>query len=76
MPILSVTPTPFIYVIKPGDTLYDIALEYNTTVNAIMEANSLESTQLSVGQRLIIPVGTIAPPPAPTQTPTATAVQP
>jgi LysM repeat protein len=70
------TPTPFIYVVKAGDNLYNIALEFGTTVDAIMEANGLESNRLRVGQQLIIPVGTITPQPAPTQTPTTTPTQP
>jgi LysM repeat protein/predicted nucleic acid-binding Zn ribbon protein len=70
------TATPFIYVVKSGDNLYNIALQYNTTVDAIMVANGLESNRLRVGQQLIIPVGTTTPQPAPTQTPTATPAQP
>jgi LysM repeat protein len=67
-----VAPTPVIYRVKLGDTLYDISIEYGTTVDAIKEANGLESNQLRVGQELVIPVGTTTPSPAPTPTPTAT----
>ena len=66
----SGAPTPFIYTIKAGDNLYNIALEYNTSVAAIMAVNGLQSNQLRVGQQLIIPVGTTTPQPVPTQTPT------
>ena len=66
-------PTPFIYVVKVGDNLYNIALEYDTSVAAIMAANGLESNRLRVGQQLIIPVGTTTPQPAPTETPTPAA---
>jgi LysM repeat protein len=72
VPTLPVAPTPIIHRVKLGDTLYDISLEYGTTVDAIKEANGLESNQLRVGQELVIPVGTTTPPPAPTETPTAT----
>ena len=45
----------FIYIVKKGDTLYKIALRYNTTVNKIMDLNGLKSTNLSIGQTLRIP---------------------
>lgn len=46
-----------IYVVAQGDTLYNIAMSYNTTVNAIVSANELpESDQLVVGQALVIPI--------------------
>lgn len=46
-----------IYVVKPGDTLYAIALEYRTTVAAIVEANRIPvPDSLVVGQALVIPV--------------------
>ena len=45
----------FIYIVKKGDTLYKIALRYNTTVNKIMDLNGLKSTNLSIGQALRIP---------------------
>jgi spore germination protein len=50
-----------VYVVKLGDNLYDISLQFNTTVQAIMEANGLESDRLRVGQQLIIPSGTATP---------------
>ncbi len=43
------------YIVKKGDSLYKIASNYNTTVNAIMSLNNLNSTNLSVGQELKIP---------------------
>ena len=44
-----------IYVVKPGDTLYQIAVRYNTTVDAIRNLNNLSSNLLSIGQQLKIP---------------------
>ena len=38
-----------------NDTLYSIARKYGTTVNEIMEYNSLPSTTLTVGEILYIP---------------------
>lgn len=43
------------YEVKPGDSLYSIAQLFNTTVDAIMKTNNLQTTILSVGQILKIP---------------------
>lgn len=43
------------HVVARNDTLYSIARKYGTTVNEIMEYNSLPSTTLTVGQILYIP---------------------
>lgn len=43
------------YTIKSGDSLYSIARNYNTTVNAIKDINNLTSNTLSIGQTLKIP---------------------
>ena len=42
------------YTVKPGDTLYSIAREYNTSVGNIKEKNNLTSNLLFVGQILLI----------------------
>ncbi len=44
-----------IYTVKPGDTLYKIASLYNVKINELMDANSLTSNILSIGQKLVIP---------------------
>ncbi len=44
------------YVVKSGDTLYNIAKKNNTTVATLMSLNNLSSTNLTVGQKLLIPV--------------------
>ncbi|HEU5316329.1 MAG TPA: LysM peptidoglycan-binding domain-containing protein [Chloroflexota bacterium] len=55
------TPTPAAgqreHIVAAGDTLSAIATRYNTTVQAIIAANNLPSsnTILNIGQRLIIP---------------------
>ncbi|WP_328589273.1 peptidoglycan DD-metalloendopeptidase family protein [Litchfieldia alkalitelluris] len=40
--------------IKPNQTLWDLANEYNVTVESIMKSNQLSSTLLVVGQKLVI----------------------
>lgn len=42
------------YILKPGDTLWDIAKKYCTTVDDIMETNSLDSEELEVGTKLLV----------------------
>ncbi|MBN1661094.1 MAG: LysM peptidoglycan-binding domain-containing protein [Anaerolineae bacterium] len=49
------SPTPFVYTIKSGDLLSVIAKRYNTTVEALMEANDIaDATRISVGTKIII----------------------
>lgn len=45
------------YVVKSGDTLDGIAGRYDVSVDAIMEANDLDSDLLQLGQKLVIPTG-------------------
>ena len=44
-----------IYVVKPGDTLYNIAKRYNTNVDLLKSLNKLNSNLLKIGETLIIP---------------------
>ena len=43
-----------IYVVKAGDTLYDIARRFNTTAEQIKSLNGLNNNILSIGQILIV----------------------
>ncbi len=43
------------YVVKAGDTLYQIARKYGTTVTDIINLNDIKTTNLSIGQELLIP---------------------
>ncbi|MBQ9012386.1 MAG: LysM peptidoglycan-binding domain-containing protein, partial [Bacilli bacterium] len=43
------------YTVQKGDTLYSIALKYNTTPSAIINKNNLTSDILSIGQIIDIP---------------------
>ena len=45
----------FVYTVKKGDSLYNIARRYETTVNEIISLNNLKTINLSIGQQLIIP---------------------
>ena len=45
----------FMYTVQKGDTLYNIAKKYNTTVSKIIDLNYLKSPNLSIGQVLRIP---------------------
>jgi N-acetylmuramoyl-L-alanine amidase len=43
------------YVVRPGDSLWDIAQRYKVPVADIRQANHLQSTHLQVGQELKLP---------------------
>lgn len=46
------------YAIQPGDTLYRIARNYHTTVNAILTANpGIHPANLAIGQTITVPYG-------------------
>lgn len=45
------------YEVKQGDSLYEIANRFNTTVKDIQSYNGLKSTILQLGQVLLIPPG-------------------
>ena len=47
--------TENIYTVKSGDSLYRIAINFNTTVDELKRINNLSSNNLSIGQKLIIP---------------------
>lgn len=48
--------TPQTVTVAKGDTLWDIATRYNTSVTALMSANNMPDTSIKVGQTLkIIP---------------------
>ncbi|MGM0899547.1 MAG: LysM peptidoglycan-binding domain-containing protein [Bacillota bacterium] len=51
------TPSPYrVYRIQPGDTLWKIAVQFNTTTDGIIEANpSVDLNSLVVGQKIRIP---------------------
>ncbi|SHI12864.1 LysM peptidoglycan-binding domain-containing protein [Sporanaerobacter acetigenes] len=56
-------PGGFYYTIRPGDTFYRIALQYNISVDALIRANpGVDPNRLQIGQVICIPM---AAPPTP-----------
>ncbi|HEX8681473.1 MAG TPA: LysM peptidoglycan-binding domain-containing protein [Ardenticatenaceae bacterium] len=52
----TATPVVVLHTVQPGDTLLGIAVQYNSTVEAIEQANGLApGAILQVGQQLQIP---------------------
>ncbi len=51
---LQKTETGYTYYVKPGDSLYKIAEQYNSTIQDIKNLNNLYSYHLYVGQKLRI----------------------
>lgn len=75
LPSTLIAGTRIEYVVLPGDSLESIAAKFNSTAEAIAEANDIEVTDtIGVGQRLLVPVGIATPTPTripgtPTRTP-------
>ena len=44
-----------VYTVQKGDSLYSIAREYGTTVDALKKLNNITSNTLSIGQKLLLP---------------------
>ena len=50
--------------VEQGDTLYNIANRYHTTVDAIKTKNNLESDTIAIGQQLLLPENATRPTPS------------
>jgi len=76
VPQIQVAPltTDTIHIVRSRENLSAIALQYGTSVDAIVRRNFLSSYVINAGQRLIIPMG--AAPINPFITPTAKAARP
>ncbi len=72
-PTETTTPEPTAaatqHIVAAGDTLFNIALRYGVTVDALRAANNLFSDLIYVGQVLVIPSGGVVPTGAATQAP-------
>ena len=45
-----------VYIVKPGDTLWNIAKRFRTTIDFIVRTNGIENPdKIDVGQKLYIP---------------------
>ena len=55
IPINNQTNNNIQYIIKPGDTLYNIAKRYNTNVDEIKRINNLNNNMLKIGETILIP---------------------
>ena len=62
------------YRIQPGDTLSTIAEQFNSTVQAILDANEdlTDENQIFVGQLIMVPVNLVTPAPTSTEGPVST----
>ena len=70
MMIVQQTPNKY-HVVKKGETLGKIAAKYHTTVNSLKSMNHLRSTNLRVGQKLLVKKGTTVKVPNPNAKPAA-----
>jgi len=75
----TATPQPTagskVYVVKPGETLFRIALNLGVTLDALKKANNIsDPTEIYAGQKLVVPSTPAPSPPTATRaTPTAPA---
>ncbi len=44
------------YVVRRGDTLSEIGARFGVSVSRLMQKNSLRSTRIQIGQRLVVPL--------------------
>lgn len=54
-PSAEETSEPLTHIVRAGDTLWDIAAQYGTTVAVLRELNVLDDGVLSVGQEITLP---------------------
>ncbi|MDX1420328.1 MAG: LysM peptidoglycan-binding domain-containing protein [Rubricoccaceae bacterium] len=46
-----------VYTVRAGDTLFGIALQFDTTVEALRRLNNIQGDRIDVGQRLVVAPG-------------------
>jgi len=59
-PVAAKEEKPAKYVVKKGDSIYQIASRNNTTAKEIQDLNRINSTNLHIGQVLLIPPSQVA----------------
>lgn len=52
--IVVATETDAVHIVKKGDTLYSLSRKYYVSVDQLMQMNNLNSSNLSVGQKLMV----------------------
>ena len=45
---------PIYHIVKKGDTMYKLSIEYKVTIETIKELNNMSSNELSLGQKIIV----------------------
>lgn len=55
LPAPSISTSTNIYTVKAGDTLWNIARRFNTTVESLMDLNNLTSDLIMIGQKIMVP---------------------
>ena len=65
-PSVVAAPTPVVYVIKKGDTLSKVANKFDVEIEDLLAANPdiKDPNKISLGQEIIIPTPSAAPPAA------------
>jgi hypothetical protein len=65
------------YTVKPGDTLWDLAQRYGTTVQALAKASGIKNpNRLSIGQKITVPAPASVNVPLPIPRPNPVVIQP
>ena len=55
-PTMTLMPTPVTYVVRPGDSLNSIAVQYGISPAVLVDANAIQNVDvITVGQVLVIP---------------------
>ena len=54
-PVAAEASGPLTYRVRRGDTLFRIARQFDTTVDAIKRLNRLRSDSINIGDRLTVP---------------------
>lgn len=53
---MSTVASQIVHIVSQGETLFEIAQKYNTTIAALTQANNLKArTELAIGHKLVIP---------------------
>jgi uncharacterized protein YkwD/LysM repeat protein len=77
VPVSVSTPNPegnIIHEVKPGQTLWQIAITYEVKIDEIKRLNNLLDNFIYPGNKLLIKTGVMLPAASPTETPTQTVI--